>query len=258
MAIHDAWARLTPYELSFPDLDTARERLREIDEEVRARGVDVGDPDLFVLLGGVGQALRDLRPDDDPAEGIGPFGLLLFHAFHFWGAGEPVYLIETPLLRSVAESAGAGNWPAGLGSAGYVQFPQHLIWADGAEEGRPESVDGFFWTVPAESSEVHVLLVAGLRGDRPGFSVIPLGPAPLAGPAAAPGDDGTWPDLVSTMPGAELEGLYHVRTADDVLRLAAGALARIAGAPSAEAEPPPLGAGPPRPTALPYRRVGPG
>jgi hypothetical protein len=82
-----------------------------------------------------------------------------------------------------------------------------------------------FWTVPP--GRVAFLLVAGLRPDRPGFTVVPLDPIPLDD---VPGWTGArireeGPDFGSAMPGAELEGLYELRTAGEVLKLGARTLA---------------------------------
>src|SRR5512145_2696074 len=96
MALHDAYARVTPYALSFPDLEWCRTRFAEIREEATARGVDTGESGGFVMLASVGRLLRELRPEDEAAERIHSHGLLLYHAFHFWEAGEVVLLVDVP------------------------------------------------------------------------------------------------------------------------------------------------------------------
>ena len=264
MPIHDAWARRTPYELAFPSVGWARDAFTAVREEGEARGVDVRDPDLFVLLGSVGRMFQELRPDEGDPERIQPLGLLLFHAYHFWADGEPLLLVGTAAARSLVEERPPEPVePAPPGRAGYVQLPQHLFWMDAEGGGTPESVDGFFWAAPGPGRLVHVLLAAGLRPDRPGFSVVPLPPASLGGAeawAVESGDRGT--DFLSRLPGAELERLYRLATPAEVLRLVSRLFVRLAedgaevggGAPGG-GPPEPEGAGPPT-TALPYRRLG--
>jgi hypothetical protein len=254
---HDVYARQTPYELSFPNLDWARDAFIAVKEESDLRGVDRTDPALFILLGSVGRMLQEIRPDEEDPERIHPLGLLLFHAFHFWEAGERIWLLETPVVRSVVEAAPSTSWAGGIpASAGYVQLPQHLIWLEG-EEALPESVDGYFWSAPVASDEIHVLLAAGVLGNRPGFSVVPLPPVSLERSeewADRPGREGST-EFTSQMPGAELERLYRVGTPGEVLKLVSRVFAFLDGRNDERAEPEPTqGRGPP-PSKLPYRKV---
>jgi hypothetical protein len=257
MPPHDAYARVTPYELSFPSLAWARDAFVAVREESEARGVEVTDPALFILLGSVGRMLQELRPDADDPDRIQPLGGLLFHAFHFWQAGERVFLLETPVVRQLIESRSSPPWSGELPSeAGYVQLPQHLLWMEGEERARPESVDGFFWTAPARGSEIHVLLATGIHADRPGFSVVPLPPASLERAeewADRPGREEP-SDFASRMPGAELGRLYRVGTPGEVLKLVSRVFAFLQGhGPSPEG--PEVGNTTPRPSRLGYRRV---
>lgn len=293
MAIHDQYARRTPYELFLPTREGARETFEAIREEADERGVDPGDPERFVMLMAVGEALRELRgPADDP-ERIRQHGQLLYHAFHFREADEPLWLLTTPAARYLVEARGdveAGVEPPA--PAGYLQLPQHLFWlrreaepeasgrragAPGLEGGAaggdgsggeapvPESVDGVFWS--SAGGRLSALVAAGVRPDRPGFSVVGLAPVPLA-------DAAEWAELEmreegedfrSEMPGAELDGLYEVRHAGEVLKLLARAFRLIDAVGGERQEPGPAGEGgdgerrapsTPPATALPWRRVG--
>lgn len=261
MPVHDAYARITPLELSFPDPEAAGERFQGIAGEAEAREVDPADPSAFVMLMESGRAVRALRgPDDDP-ERVREHGVLLYHLFHAWRAGGPDYRVDTGVVRLLLESE---PWetarPEPPKAAAYVQLPQHLVWVrpEGAE-GTPESVDGLFWTVWGET--VSFLLVMGIRPDRPGFGVVPLDPVPLdrlgewIGTSMRPEGD----DFGSTMPGADLERLYELRTAGEVLKLGARVLRYLATAPDGartEEEPGdvPPGTGP-RPSTRPHIRV---
>lgn len=232
MPIHDTYARVTPWELSFPDEAFAVERFRAIEEEAAARGSDLGDPGELVMLMSSGQALRDLRgPEEDP-ERIQEHGALLYHAYHFWRNDRPLYLLAGATARYLVEEvdgAGGGWRPAVPRAAAYVQLPQHLFWVPGDPGEAPESADGFFWT--ESRGRLSVMLVMGVREDRPGFSVVPVPPLPLEEAAVWAGaqarEDG--PDFASSLPGAELEGLYELRTAGEVLKLVARLLRHMEG-----------------------------
>jgi hypothetical protein len=258
MPSHDAYARQTPYELSFPNLEWARNAFVAVREESELRGVDRSDPALFILLGSVGRILQEIRPEDEDPERIHPLGMLLYHAFNFWEAGEQIWLLETPVVRSLVQSAPSTSWNGGMpAAAGYVQLPQHLVWME-AEQQRPESVDGYFWSAPVGGDEIHVLLAAGVLGDQPGFSVVPLPPASLERAeewADGPGRE-QGAGFASRMPGAELEQLYRVGTPGEVLQLVSRVFAFLNGREDEPADPQPAESGGPRPSRLPYHRVG--
>jgi hypothetical protein len=260
---HDAFARLTPYELSFPDLDFARRHFAAIRREAEARGVDLGDASAFVMLAATGQALREIRgPEDDPRL-IHQYGFLLYHSFHFCEAGEPLYLVQAPALRELLDGDPPGaEWaPALEPRAGYAQLPQHLVWVRAAPGLPPDSLDGFFWS-RGTADRFGLLLALGMRGDRPGLSVVPLADLPLA-------EASEWTrmemreggrDFSSSLPGSELDGLYELRSSGEALKLAARLLWRLESAGGiGSAEKPaaqPDGSAGPRPSALGYRRVG--
>lgn len=257
MAVHDAYARLTPYELSFPDLDFARRHFSAIREEATAREVDLRDPTAFVMLASTGQALREIRgPQDDPAL-IRQYGFLLYHAYHFCASGEALYVAPASALRPLlAEDPDASGWKPALDpAAGYVQLPQHLVWVRSTDRDPPESVDGFFWA-RSGGGRFGLLFVLGMRGDRPGLSVVPVPDLPVE-------DVPEWTrmemregggDFSSAIPGAELDGLYELRSTGEALKLAARVLWAIERRGSSERAAPPVDpAAGPRPSGLAYR-----
>ena len=252
MPAHDAYLRLTPFERLLPDADFVGSAFEGIRSEMERHPEAGEDPGAFALLEGSRRALAELR---DPESGSDDHGathaLLLFHAFHLHEAGSPHLLVTVPVSRWAVEGAlegadgSAGREAAGAGSgedppvqleeqgdgaspgdglprAAYVQLPQHLFWFRDEDEGRPSSLDGFFWTVRGET--VYVLGVGGLQGPAgEGFRVLPLPGVPRA-------DAPVWlqetmresgEDFRSDIPGAELEGLYELRTAGELLKLAA-------------------------------------
>jgi hypothetical protein len=261
--VHDSYARVTPIELSFPSLEAGADRFRDLGEEATARGVDDRDPAAFVQLMAVGRAMRELRVPR--GEGGAPeLGGLLYHLYHCWRSGNPLYMVDTRVTRLLVESEAwkADRRPEPPEASAYVQLPQHLVWARPDAEGTPESVDGFFWTVSGDT--IAFLVAMGMRGDRPGFSVALLEPMPLADAPDWVGfpvrDAGV--DFESTLPGAELERLYEIRTAGEVLKLAGRLLLYLDSAGEGTSRPMPAahtearaGEAGPRPTALPHTRV---
>jgi hypothetical protein len=259
MAVHDAYARITPYELSFPDLGFARTHFAAIRAEADAREVDLRDPTAFVMLASTGQALREIRgPDDDPGL-IRQYGFLLYHAYHFCEAGEPLYLVPAaPLRPLLSEAVETRGWRPDLEpAAAYVQLPQHLVWVRAVEGAPPESLDGFFWVRSGEH-RFALLFALGMRGDRPGLSVVPVPDLPIeeaADWARLDMREGGG-DFRSTIPGSEIDGLYELRSTGEALKLAARVLWGLerGGATEPEAA---AGAedGGPRPSSLPFRTL---
>ena len=286
MAVHDAYARLTPYELLLPESGFADRSFPPVGEEAAERGVDTENPAAFVMLGAVQAALAELREEDAAPESAHDHGGVLFFAYHLWRTDGAVTLAQRKTLRDLAaggtehaDSARNPLWSNALGgNAGYIQLPQHLVWIEEARNGPPESVDGFFWFGDSRGA-LHLALVAGMRSDRPGYIVVPVPPQPLdtlsdwaAGPAREGGGD-----FETSLPGAELDGLLGIRTPAEVFKLAALLLGRLARerpavvppsdtgpAPSDDDANPPTATGPeppdadrpaaagPTPSALPY------
>ncbi|MYE15994.1 MAG: hypothetical protein F4Y07_05885 [Gemmatimonadetes bacterium] len=273
MAVHDAYARLTPYELLLPEPDFADPRVPALGGEAVQQGVDAGNPAAFVMLGAVQGALAELREEDAPPESVHDHGSVLYFVYHLWRTAGVVVVAQQKTLRAML-SGDAGTpspgpkslWANELaGRAGYIQLPQHLVWIEEARNGPPESVDGFFWFGDAHRA-CHLALVAGMRGDRPGFAVVPVPPQPLdalPGWAAGPAREGGG-DFETSLPGAELDGLIGIRTPAEVFKLAALLLRRVVlgrsgdcASPARAPEAPrahdasPVSAGP-TPSALPY------
>jgi len=278
MPIHDLYARVTPYELLLPEEGFADERFPFIQKEAGERGGGaLFAPEQFALLGEAGAVLRAVRGEGDDPALLQHHGALLFHSFHFWRAGRPLYLLETPVARHLVESGpGAGMWAPSLpGPAGYVQLPQHLFWIPGGEGIPPESVDGLFWSAPTGES-LSLLVVLGIRRDRPGLSVVPLPALPLsaAGAWASLQVRPQGADFQSSLPGAELEHLYAVQAGAEAVKLAMRVFwyldthpgcvegpgaARERGGPEVDGALSPGVAADsregPRPSALDYRRI---
>ncbi|MDT8341207.1 MAG: hypothetical protein RQ751_06815 [Longimicrobiales bacterium] len=260
MPIQDRTLRTPPYLRIFPDDRSREEVLDEIAREVEARGEGGDDPGAFTLLERTRRALAELREPGEEDDGGHTHGVLLFHAFHLRRAGAEHLLASAPVCRWAVEGAGPEGPGAaadaatgeGLPAAVYVQLPQHLFWVREAPGERPLSLDGFFWTVRGDV--VHVLGVVDFQPQGGGIRVLPMPGVPLA-------ERSTWltgtmreggEDFQSEIPGGEMEGLYEVRTAGELLKLAARLdrfLVRFPGA-AEPLDPPEPGGGALRPRRL--------
>lgn len=260
MPIHDAYSRITPFELLLPEEGFADERFPLIQEEAEERDADLSDPEGFALLSQAGAVLREIRGEEDDPRLIHQFGVLLFHAFHFWRESRPFFQLETGVVRFLVETGPrGGDWAPSLpGPAGYVQFPQHLFWVPGGEDTPPESLDGFFWSA-AQPEKLSLLVVMGIRKDRPGLGVIPLPTLPLsaAGEWAAMQVRPEGKDFQSSLPGAELEGLYSLEAGAEAVKLAMRVFWYLDVFPASVADGAsgPEGSDDPRPSKLDSRRI---
>ncbi len=257
MSLHDAYARLTPFEIAFPDRGRFEEVAAAAIDEADRGGIDATDPDAFSTLASVGDFLSELHGDEVPRVELIQHGLLLFHAVHFSRAGRPLFLLDRAAARALVLSA-PGRPPEPPTHAGYVQLPQHLFWAAaGPDGGSPESVDGLFWTV-SRAMRVHVLPIVGVRPDRAGFGALSLPEAPLAHAADWMHADirGSSNDFTSRLPGAELDDLYAVEAAGEVFKLLARFFSHLADLGALREGPRPTEGGVgPRPSELGYTLV---
>ena len=231
MSLHDAYARITPYELAFRDRSTAEDLVAQIDDEAAGSGADPHDPHAFLTMGSVGAFIRGLEEPGAPPGSVYHLGALVYHGVHFTRAGCPLYLLTTAAARHLVEGSPDGS-PEPTTPAGYLQLPQHLFWAENTE-ATPESVDGLFWTV-TDAGVLHSMIVTGMRADRPGLDVIPLPEALLPEAetwlTAQLREDGR--DFASTLPGSELDALYSFQTAGEVLKLLARFFAYVERTPA--------------------------
>jgi hypothetical protein len=253
MSLHDDYARVTPFELAFPDPGS----VRALSEALSAMGADVSSPGAFLSLPPVAAFVQQLAGRDAPTEALHHYAMLAFHAVHFLAAGEPLYLLGAATARDLVERAPDGEAIPPV-PAGYLQLPQHLFWVEGSETGAPESLDGLFWT-DSGTGDLHVLAVVGVRPDRGGFGTMALPEAPLADAqiwmaahVRKPGED-----FASSLPGGDLDRLYAVETAGELLKLVARFFGYAAERPDAlvKTAPAPGEDALPRPSELPYTLV---
>ena len=269
MSLHDDYARRTPIEVAFPDRTVLEMLSAEVAKEAEQGGVDDTSPEAFMTTIAVGESVRTMHGPDAPPEATYPLAVLLYHGVHFLRAGLPVYLVDTGAMRALVSDAPGRATPSLPSTAGYLQLPQHLVWTQAARSGpgaagsAPESLDGIHWMLSA-SGMLHVLPISGLLPDRSGFGALPLPGAPIAdahvwlhAEVRASGDD-----FASTLPGGELDRLYSVETAGEVLKLLArfftlaeGGQARFDARSGDSAPDARRSDGDPPPSALPYTRI---
>lgn len=274
MRSYDRYARVTPYEMALPGRAFAEERFGLIREEADRRGADVWDPGAFSMLEQAGRAIADIRIEDENPVLFVQYGVILFHAFHFWSAGEPLYLLGTEAAHQVTRADLPHGPPdrafAAPSRAGYVQLPHYLFWARPEAGGPAEALDGFFWVLtPAD--RLHLMVASGMRSDRPGLGVMPVpeisGEEASHWAAASVRERGD--DFASTLPGGE--ELCSIETLGEVVKLAGRLFRQLdrgllrAGAPTKGGEAAPPATEPahepgstsraPLPSTLPWRLI---
>ena len=232
MSLHDDYARVTPFEIVFRTDEEVEALARAVAEEAAGRGVDPTDLGGFLTLGSVEAFVRNTAEADPDPTLLHRYGPLVYHSVRFGEGGRELYLLTSHAARYLVEGSPGGE-PGAPSNAGYLQLPQHLFWTRAAADA-PESIDGVFWSV-TPGGYVHFLLITGLRPDRPGVGVVPLPEAPVA-------DAPRWvdleareagPDFSTDLPGADIDGLYEIRSAGEAFKLMARFFAYVGGVPAA-------------------------
>jgi len=257
MTLHDSYARFTPYELAFPKLDRLEELIVRIEQEVKAQSVDLSNLNTFFAMEPLDAFVREIQGSNALPKTIYQYITLVFHAVHFHQAGCPIYLLSEDVTRDLVKNHQGGQ-PTPPESSGYMQLPQHLLWISDADSSAPESIDGIFWVLSSHKT-LYSLLIAGLRPDRPGFTIVPVPEAPVS-------DAGSWVDAVvrngmddfsSQLPGSDLDQLHALQTSGEVLKLLARFFAYVSSVQdmSEMVNPRASDQMDPAPSALPYFRV---
>lgn len=211
-----------PYRALF----TPRERDRRfgaIRSEARERGLDLADPEVFARLAESRSALRGLAGRDATPEALQQLGSLLFQAWHFHRAGEPVVALDEETCRALLDRGDDEDWSLGPGKrAGYLRLPEGLFRSPAAPGVPPTWLAGMFWTRGSDG----LILLPVLEGDAAGFTLLPLPPLPQsAGPLMAGQKvrDGE-PDFAPTAGGGGPADGFVVAAAAEIVKLAARAL----------------------------------
>lgn len=228
--------RPTPFALVFGGF--AAERFPDIASAAGGDLANAADRDRFVLLAPVGRLLRELAPDDAPAEAMDAYVRLVHHAYRHWAAGGIVYDVkETILERAIASTALSSRVPH---PAFYLRLPELRVWG-AARQGAPhEPLDGLFVTETGAPGAVALLGVFGMHGERPGFSAVAVdGHADLEHATAGEVDvplrrtDGS-PVFAPQLEGGDRAGVHSVADAGEMLLLGCRLLPML---PAASASP---------------------
>jgi hypothetical protein len=228
-------ARVTPYERILEGME--KTMWPAIREEAEGRGVDARRRDRFVLLGQVGATLQDMVPDDAPVDALEEYADLLYHGYQFWHYGRRVYAFAPERVEALsAPEVELGDWILAAPPACYLQLPYQRFWARVSAEAPYEPVDGCFVLVdetePAPDAGAHlrILLVLGLRDDRPGLSLVSYRTDldPRAAPARArrPWREDAEP-FANAIPGGERKGLHAIATTSELEALVLRMLAHL-------------------------------
>jgi len=207
--------RITPYEVVFGVSGFAEREFPAIDEEANRVDAQGLRRDQFAGLESAGGALAQLVPDEAEPGALDYFLAILFHCFNFWKAGHRIYAFEAPVLCDLVDAPPPlEDWePVVPNSSFYAEMPHNLFWSAVSEGQPPEPLEGFFVDVSrnSRSLEVDVLLVLGMRSDRPGFGVVG---ATIDLAQIGELDE---PDAFkSEIPGADLAGLYSIQRSSEI------------------------------------------
>jgi hypothetical protein len=195
------------------------ERFAEVREALTTAGTEDLSGDAFILNGTVANLLRDLMPDDAPADAITAYGALL-HMLHVcWARDWPVVRIDAEKLR-IALAAPTPHSPLPIAVVCYVQLPERLVWAEPAEGEPHEPLDGIFLIAAGERADA--LAVLGFRAARDGFTTME-GAVALPAPPPPPRACGS-PAFASTLPGGDLAKLISVVDAHELCAIALASL----------------------------------
>jgi hypothetical protein len=109
----------------------------------------------------------------------------------------------------------------------YIQLPEQWFWAQIEPEQPHEPIDGLFVVEGAHRREFLILVVLGLRADRPGFSQVSLTVRPEDFSLVA--EEARTPPFAPVLDGGDTAGLKSLVSEADVLLLAQLGLQVVSG-----------------------------
>jgi len=232
--------RLTPYELIVQPLEQSA--FAAIRAEAAQRGSDPANRDQFALLGLVGATLQEMAADDAPAQAIESYTELLYQGYQLWSFGRRVYVLsERAIAQFTHPVSDLHDWVLAAPAACYLQFPAQRIWARVGPDMPYEPADGCFVAVRDGASDdagahLRVLLVLGLREERPGISLVShvatFDPRAAADRGRAPWREGT-AAFSNAIPGGERMGYRTIATMSELEALVLRALRHVDRHPDA-------------------------
>ena len=218
--------RLDPFTHAFGDL--AEKRFPDIRAEAETSHKETADLPQFAAMRAVQRVLADLEsPEVFESEPEAAAGYLsaMFAAYRFWDGGRRLYSVSRAQVeKALTRETDRAAMPVPGGGC-YFQLPERWFWSQTDADRPHEPVDGLFAIEGAHRREILVLVVLGLRADRPGFSQIAVTASPQALQRAA--DEARRPLFASTLDGGEAAGLKSLVIEADVLLLAQVALGLV-------------------------------
>lgn len=210
--------RTLPWTALLPAL--GEEHFADIRASLEAAKTDDLDRDAFLLNGAVAALLRDLMPEEAPAEAVNAYGALLHMLYVNWVRDWPLVRVAPDQLKD-ALGFGATIEGPGVATVCYLQLPERLVWAAADPGAAHEPLDGIF--LLAQKARAHALAILGLRAEREGFTTME-GAIRLPAPAPYPRDRGE-AAFAPVMAGGEAAGLLSVIDEHELVALALGAVA---------------------------------
>jgi len=198
------------------------ERLAGIRADLTARGADERDRDAFLLNGAVAGLLRELVPEDAPAEAVTSYAALLHMLYRAWTLDWPVAIVSPDALRRTLAAPNPQS-PIPNPVFSYIQLPPLLVWAQPSPGEAHEPLHGLFADLGAD--RLRILAILGAHELRGGFTtleadvVLPLEPP-------APRADGSAP-FASVIPGGERKQLISLVSPGELATLALAARASV-------------------------------
>jgi hypothetical protein len=226
-------SRIEPFEHAFGSL--AAQHFAEIRDDASNQHKDTADLPQFASLGAVQRLLDELESPEalevEP-EAAAEYLAGLFVAFRFWDAGRLIFPVSRDRLDRLLEAQVSGDRVAVPDGACYIQLPEQWFWAQIDPEQPHEPVDGFFVVEGAGRREFFVLMVLGLRAERPGFSQVSLTARTEHFALAA--EEARRPLFAPVLDGGNTAGLKSLVSEADVLLLVQLGLRVVSGERRAE------------------------
>jgi hypothetical protein len=182
------------------------EHFDEIRRALAASGVRDLDRDAFLLNGPAAAVLRELMPDDAPADTVAAYSALLHMLYVTWARDWPLAFVSSDELRGALSSPRPLTHASTHPLVCYLQLPERLVWAEPVSGDPHEPLDGVF--VIATREKIHVLAILGFRREREGFTTME-GAIELPAPAPVSRRDGTHA-FGAVMPGGNAAGLISL------------------------------------------------
>ncbi len=174
--------------------------------------------DEFMLASAALELMRDMRPDDGLGDAVDDFVALVHAAYLYWSDGEQTVEFGQAQTRALVATAAVA--PRSQSTAvRYIQVAPRLLWAQLAEDGPFEPLDG--WFEQRSPASLRMVACLGVHPERPGVSVAVVEGTPVPG-WSRPDRSALFSPLMS---GGDAADLLAVSAPEELLLLGWRALA---------------------------------